>query len=69
MPDPTDAPKIRDEDRQFETSTPEANRSIEQGNGVGAKELAAQQDPTETAEHDPFKDSSDAAGAAKRAQG
>ena len=44
------------DDSTFETSTPEANRSIEQGGGFGARELAAQRDPTETAEHDPFKE-------------
>jgi hypothetical protein len=49
-------PEIDDEDRSYTTSTPEANRSIEQGNGVGARDLAAQREPTEAAEHDPFKE-------------
>ena len=49
-------PKIRDEDRTYAPSTPEANRSIEQGNGVGARDLAAQREPTEEAEHNPFRE-------------
>ena len=35
------------DDSTFHTSTVEANRSLEQGNGVGARELQAQADPTE----------------------
>lgn len=35
-------------DSTFHTSTVEANRSVEQGNGVGARELDAQADPNET---------------------
>jgi hypothetical protein len=55
MADPKDWNGDED-DSSFETSTPEANRAIEAGQGVGARELAAQRDPTETAEHDPFKE-------------
>ena len=35
------------DDSTFHTSTVEANRSIEDGNGVGARELDAQADPNE----------------------
>ena len=52
-------PEIEDEDTGFDTSTPEANRSIEQGNGVGARELAAQREPTEEPIHDPLKTRAD----------
>lgn len=45
-------PKSRDEDRTFDPSTPETNRSIDQGNGVGARELDRQASPTERAEQD-----------------
>lgn len=38
---------MADEDRSFHTSTPEANRAVEHGQGVGARELAAQRDPGE----------------------
>lgn len=38
MPDPDDKP-------HFETDDVEANLAIEQGLGVGARELAAQRDP------------------------
>lgn len=69
MSDPTEDPKIRDEDRNFETTTPEANRSVEQGNGIGAKELAAQGDPTTAAEHDPFEANPEAREAQARSQG
>lgn len=34
------------EDRNFDPSTPEANRAAQQGLGVGARELKAQADPT-----------------------
>jgi hypothetical protein len=36
---------MADEDRSFHTSTPEANRAIEQGLGAGAREIKAQRDP------------------------
>jgi hypothetical protein len=36
------------DDSSFHTSTVEANRSVEQGNGVGARELDVQADPNET---------------------
>ncbi|MES2862345.1 MAG: hypothetical protein V4701_12805 [Pseudomonadota bacterium] len=39
-----DDPKITDETPHFETSDVEANRAMEQGLGVGARELAAQRD-------------------------
>jgi hypothetical protein len=42
------------EDRSFHTSTPEANRSIEEGNGVGQEELDAQADPSRDAHQDPL---------------
>lgn len=35
------------EDRSFHTSTVEANRAIEEGDGVGQRELDAQRDPNE----------------------
>jgi len=38
-------PKIPTEPPQFETSDVEANIAMEQGLGVGARELAAQRDP------------------------
>lgn len=37
------------DDTSFRTSTIEANRSVEQGNGVGEMELEAQRDPNEAA--------------------
>lgn len=37
------------EDRTFHTSTVEANRAIEEGDGVGQRELDAQADPNEDA--------------------
>jgi len=45
----------RDDDpERFETDEVEANRAIENGQGVGARELAAQRDPggVETADED-----------------
>ena len=42
MADPKDAPQ---ETPHFETDDVEANLAIEQGLGVGARELAAQRDP------------------------
>lgn len=42
MTDPTKSPA---EAPHFETDEVDANRSIEQGLGVGARELAAQRDP------------------------
>ena len=38
---------MADEDRTFQTSTPEANRAEQQGLGVGQRELDAQRDPNE----------------------
>ena len=59
MPESENAPKIRDEDTSFDTSTPEANRSIEQGNGIGARELAAQREPGGVITPDEDSDSAD----------
>ena len=42
MTDPTSTPK---ETPHFDTNEVEANLAIEQGLGVGARELAAQRDP------------------------
>lgn len=42
MTDPTNAP---DNTTHFETDEVDANLAIEQGLGVGARELAAQRDP------------------------
>ena len=44
-----------DEDPTFETDEVQANRAMEQGLGVGARELAAQRDPggVNTADEDP----------------
>ncbi len=42
MTDPTEAPE---ETPHFETDDVDANRAIEQGLGVGARELAAQREP------------------------
>ncbi|MBJ7486100.1 hypothetical protein [Brevundimonas sp.] len=42
MADPTKTP---DQTPHFDTSEVEANLAIEQGLGVGARELAAQRDP------------------------
>lgn len=42
MADPTQAPR---EAPHFDTSEVDANRAIEQGLGVGARELAAQREP------------------------
>jgi hypothetical protein len=38
-------PRIPEEKPHFETSDVEANLAMEQGLGVGARELAAQRDP------------------------
>ncbi|MBI1685989.1 hypothetical protein [Caulobacter hibisci] len=35
------------DDAAYDPSTPEANRAIQQGIGVGARDLAAQRDPGE----------------------
>jgi hypothetical protein len=46
---------MADETPTFETSDVQANRAMEQGLGVGARELAAQRDPggVNTADEDP----------------
>jgi hypothetical protein len=55
-----DDTKIPEETPHFETSDVEANLALEQGLGVGARELAAQRDPggivtpDEDAEDDPI---------------
>lgn len=41
----TDSTKSTDETPHFETDEVDANLAIEQGLGVGARELAAQRDP------------------------
>jgi hypothetical protein len=45
--------RAADEERTYDPSTVEANRSREQGNGLGEKELDAQRDPTaaDSSEH------------------
>ena len=60
-------PKIRRRRPQLHDLDPEANRSIEQGNGVGARDLAAQREPTEAAEHDPFKERARRTGGVRQA--
>lgn len=47
----------------FETDEVEANRAIEHGQGVGARELAAQRDPggVRTADEDPEREGGQAA--------
>jgi hypothetical protein len=42
------------EERSFHTSTAEANRSIEEGNGVGQEELDAQADPSRDQRQNPL---------------
>lgn len=42
------------EDPPFDPSTPEANRALQQGLGVGARELRAQADPTPAEGSAPF---------------
>ena len=41
-----DIPAIDGEDRSYDPDTPQANRSIQQGGGVGARDLRLQADPT-----------------------
>lgn len=48
------------EDRTFQTSTPEANRSAEQGNGVGERELQVMKDPGEDIDRDDLLAADDA---------
>lgn len=43
-----------DDDRTFDPSTPEANRALQQGLGVGAREMKAQADPTPAEGAAPF---------------
>jgi hypothetical protein len=45
-------PKIPEEQPHFETSDVEANLAMEQGLGVGARELAAQRDPGGVVTHE-----------------
>lgn len=56
MADPTTPPE---ESPHFETSDVDANRAIEQGLGVGARELAAQRDPGGVVTPDEDSDSPD----------
>jgi hypothetical protein len=49
-----DTPADDAQDRSFHTSTVEANRSIEQGGGIGQEELDAQADPSRDARQDPL---------------
>ena len=56
MTDPTKTPE---ESPHFDTSDVEANRAIEQGLGVGARELAAQRDPGGVVTEDEDIDSAD----------
>ena len=56
MADPTQTPE---ETPHFETSDVDANRAIEQGLGVGARELAAQRDPGGVVTLDEDSDSPD----------
>jgi len=56
MADPTKTPE---ESPHFDTSDVEANRAIEQGLGVGARELAAQRDPGGVVTEDEDIDSAD----------
>ncbi|WP_369057902.1 hypothetical protein ABOZ73_09415 [Caulobacter sp. 73W] len=39
-------PQTSGEDRSYDPNTPQANRSIQQGGGVGARDLRLQADPT-----------------------
>lgn len=39
-------PETYGEDRSYDPDTPQANRSIQQGGGVGARDLRVQADPT-----------------------
>ena len=43
-------------DDDYDPSTPEANRNIQQGGGVGARDLARQEEPTEIVTPDGFDD-------------
>ena len=67
MTDPTKTP---DETPHFETDEVDANLAIEQGLGVGARELAAQRDPggvvTEDVEPGTEEDDDDVDGAIER---
>ncbi len=58
-----DDPKITEEAPHFETSDVEANRAMEQGLGVGARELAAQRDAGGVVTPDETEDESDEGGA------
>jgi len=58
-PTPTPAAKTPGESPHFETSDVQANRAIEQGLGVGARELAAQRDPGGVVTPDEDADSPD----------
>lgn len=53
----TEATKVPEEAPHFETNTVKADRAIEQGLGVGARELAAQRDPGDP--RDPDMDTGD----------
>jgi hypothetical protein len=57
MADPADTPE---ESPHFETDDVDANRAIEQGLGVGARELAAQRDPGGVITPDEDEDDDDA---------
>jgi len=59
MADPTNT---ADETPHFETDDVEANLAIEQGLGVGARELAAQRDPGGVVTPDEDEDETDADG-------
>jgi hypothetical protein len=48
------------EDRTFQTDTPQANRSAEQGNGVGQRELQVMKDPGEEIDRDDLLAADDA---------
>jgi hypothetical protein len=50
---------MADEDRTFQTSTPEANRAEQQGLGAGQRELDAQRDPGEELEAEDVVDDDD----------
>jgi len=54
-----DATTTPEESPHFDTSDVEANRAIEQGLGVGARELAAQRDPGGVVTEDEDIDSAD----------
>ena len=66
----TDPTKATEETPHFETDEVDANLAIEQGLGVGARELAAQRDPggvvTEDVEPGTEEDDDDVDGAIER---